>query len=260
MQLVINTFGASLHRKGELFQINFLKELRHRRPGQEPMFDEAIVRVDKAIVDITKLDGTLDERRQNLMGLEGSAAAAYWRTLGPLPPKEFQFETRSRHPSLDPANAMINYAYGVLYSNVERACVIAGLDPFVGFLHTDNYNKKSLVFDMIEPFRIYADRVAITLFTGRRCKNEMFRKESSGAIVLEKEAKELLLTKLNDYLDEKIKYQVKSSETGKTRQIKRFDAIQSEAHSLSNRILGKDKTDDLPNVIDAKELLEESSC
>jgi CRISPR-associated protein Cas1 len=43
---------------------------------------------------------------------------------------------------------MLNYSYGVLYSLVEKACILAGLDPFVGFLHTDNYNKKSLVFDL----------------------------------------------------------------------------------------------------------------
>ena len=38
----------------------------------------------------------------------------------------------------------------------------------VGFLHTDNYNKKSLVFDLIEPFRILGDRTTVLLFTGRR--------------------------------------------------------------------------------------------
>ncbi|MGB3458597.1 MAG: CRISPR-associated endonuclease Cas1 [Halobacteriota archaeon] len=36
---------------------------------------------------------------------------------------------------------------------VEKACIIAGLDPYIGFLHTDNYNKKSRVFDVIVLFR-----------------------------------------------------------------------------------------------------------
>ena len=35
---------------------------------------------------------------------------------------------------------------------VEKAYIIAGLDQYIGFLHTDNYNKKSLVFDVIELF------------------------------------------------------------------------------------------------------------
>jgi hypothetical protein len=37
---------------------------------------------------------------------------------------------------------MLNYGHGVLYSMVEKACIIAGLDPYIGVLHTDNYNNK----------------------------------------------------------------------------------------------------------------------
>jgi len=158
-------------------------------------------------------------------------------------------------PQLTPVNAMINYAYGVLYSKVERGCIIAGLDPYVGFLHTDRYNKKSLVFDLIEPFRIFADRVVLKLFTGRKCRESMFRKDSSSAIVLEKSAKELLITRLNDYLEESVRYKIKSSKTGKTRQIKRRDTIQAEAHSLANAIIGKN-IDDIPKVTEIGELFD----
>ena len=94
------------------------------------------------------------------------------------------FATRSRHPAHDEFNAMLNYGYGVLYSMVEKACILAGLDPFVGFLHTDNYNKKSLVFDLIEPFRILSDRATLLLFTGRRRQKDFF-KPVPGGIALE---------------------------------------------------------------------------
>ena len=82
--------------------------------------------------------------------MEGRSAAAYWGLIGTLPPANFRFKARSKHPAYDLFNAMLNYAYGVLYSEVERACIVAGLDPFVGFLHTDNYNKQSLVYDISE--------------------------------------------------------------------------------------------------------------
>ncbi len=65
----------------------------------------------------------------------------------------------------DPFNACLNYCYGILYSLVEKACILSGLDPYVGFLHTDNYNKKSLVFDLIELFRIYGEQTAIYVFS-----------------------------------------------------------------------------------------------
>ncbi|MFO7558792.1 MAG: CRISPR-associated endonuclease Cas1 [Desulfobacterales bacterium] len=57
-------------------------------------------------------------------------------------PEKYQFSGRSRRPAKDPFNAVLNYCYGMLYSRVEKACILSGLDPFVGFLHTDNYNKK----------------------------------------------------------------------------------------------------------------------
>ena len=68
-------------------------------------------------------------------------------------PERYKFESRSRNPTKGEFNVLLNYGYGVLYSMVEKAYIIAGLDPYIGFLHTDNYNKKSRVFDVIELFR-----------------------------------------------------------------------------------------------------------
>src|SRR3972149_3282120 len=103
-------------------------------------------------------------------------------------------------PAKDEFNAMLNYAYGVLYSQVERACILAGLDPFVGFLHTDNYNKKSLVFDLIEPFRILGERTVVFLFTGRRVRKDMFEKVPGG-MSLNAEGKALLIGDFNERLE-----------------------------------------------------------
>ncbi len=239
-------------------QKEFLLELQRRRPGKDALFIPNINRIENAIVNLESVDGTPLESAQKIMGLEGTAGAAYWSVIGQLPPGEFQTKKRSKHPALDPLNAMINYGYGVLYAKVERACIIAGLDPYTGFVHTDNYNKKSLVFDLIELFRIFVDRTVLKLFTGRRCKKQMFRKDSSGAVILEKDAKELLLNNLNEYLAEKVRYKVKSSKKNKTRQIKRLDTIQSEAHTLANRILGKD-INHIPKIIGIEELFQETS-
>ena len=137
------------------------------------------------------LAGTLDEQRGTLMGLEGSAGRAYFACLGQLVPEAYRFDGRSRQPAHDGFNAMLNYSYGVLYSLVEKACICAGLDPFVGFLHTDNYNKKSLVFDLIEPFRILGDRATLLLFTGRRVQKDYFE-PVPGGVALSKEGRAVL--------------------------------------------------------------------
>ena len=50
-------------------------------------------------------------------------------------------------------NALLNYGYGILYSQVWSALTLAGLEPFAGFLHVDRPGKPSLVLDFIEEFR-----------------------------------------------------------------------------------------------------------
>ncbi len=51
-----------------------------------------------------------------------------------------------------------------MYARVEKSLMLAGLDPYVGFLHRDDYNYKSLVYDFIEPYRAWADKVVFTFF------------------------------------------------------------------------------------------------
>lgn len=236
-------------------QRGFLQELARRRPEREDEFAAACLTIETEMAKLDTLDGgDMDARRQEILGCEARGAAAYWRVVRTLPPKAFQFEKRTRHPATDPVNAMLNYAYGVLYSEVERACIVAGLDPFVGLLHTDNYNKRSMVYDLVEPFRVWAERIVITLFTGRRCREDMFHADDDG-VVLEKSAKELLLASLNEYLEAGVHYKVKSSRSGRTRSIKRRACIQAEAHTFANRLLGKDGG--LPEVMETRTVFEE---
>lgn len=65
----------------------------------------------------------------------------------------------------DRVNAALNYGYGILYNEVERALLFAGLDPFIGMLHSERYGKPSLTLDFIEEFRVpVVDAVILPLF------------------------------------------------------------------------------------------------
>lgn len=134
---------------------------------------------------------------------------------------------------------MLNYAYGVLYSLVEKACIIAGLDPYIGFLHTDDYNKKSLVFDLIEMFRIFADETVVYLFSGRKVKVEFFD-EIKGGFSLNKDGKAILIGALNSNLDESVRY--------RGRNIQRRNIIQFECHSIANSLIKETKDADMDSV------------
>ncbi len=132
-------------------------------------------------------------------------AKLYYSILSRLIPDPYKFDGRSFRPARDEFNCMLNYAFGVLYGKVEKACVIAGLDPFVGIMHTDNYNKKSLVFDLIENYRDYALRVVFSMFSRKKVNKEYFDK-ISGGLKLNKEGKKALLVELSEYFDKTTNY------------------------------------------------------
>jgi len=213
-------------------QIEFLSQLKNTRPEKVQKLEEWINSLKDIIKNLNVLNGTLEEKRNSIMGYEGASGRIYFEALSYIIPERFKFNGRSRHPAEDEFNCLLNYGYGVLYSMVERACIIAGLDPYVGFLHTDNYNKRSLVYDIIELFRIFVDKTVIYLFSQRKVKKEYFSKLHNG-MSLNKEGKTLLIEALNNNFDKKVRY--------RGRNIKTKDIIQFECHHFANRLITKHK-------------------
>lgn len=239
-------------------QIRFLEQLATRRPANKSRIESVVSSMREVREKLVATGGDINEQRGTVMGLEGTAGRLYFECLSKLLPSDYRFSGRSRQPATDPFNAMLNYAYGVLYSQVEIALILAGLDPFIGFLHTDNYNKRSLVFDMIEPFRIIAERSTVLFFTGRRVKQEFFR-EVPGGIELAPDGRAALIANLNERLDKAVKYpvqRVKKPGGKKFRRIKLRATIQHEAHALANRLLGRN---DLPKIIESESLFSDET-
>ena len=177
-----------------------------------------------------KLKGTIEEKRQTILGLEGMSSRIYFEAISTIMPKKYLFKGRSRNPAKDEFNCLLNYGYGVLYSMVEKACIIAGLDPYVGFMHTDGYNKKSFVFDIIELFRTFVDKTVIYLFSKRLVKDKCFDKVKGG-LSLNKEGKALLIEHLNKTFDKEMKYN--------GRNIKTRNIMQYECHKIANNFIKK---------------------
>ena len=105
-----------------------------------------------------------NEIRNTLLGIEGEASRVYFESLKEVLPSQYYAGFRTKRPPEDIFNALLGYGYGMLYSEVEKACIISGLDPYLGFLHADRYGKPSMVLDLIEEFRQpIVDRAMITL-------------------------------------------------------------------------------------------------
>jgi CRISPR-associated protein Cas1 len=154
-------------------------------------------------------------------------------------PERYRFEGRSRQPAKDEFNCLLNYGYGVLYSMVEKACLVAGLDPYVGFVRTDNYNKKSLVFDLMEMFRYLTDQTVVYLFTGRKVKQEWFE-AVPGGMTLAKDGKAALIEALNETFETSVRY--------RNQNIKQRDIIQFECHRIANGLIKEAGDADLGGV------------
>ncbi len=209
-------------------QIDFLKQLRSRRTRLSAELTKAAESISESKKQLNNLSGTIDQIRHTVLGIEGSAGKVYWDVFAKLVPEQFKFEGRSRRPAKDEFNALLNYSYGVLYGLVEKAIILAGLDPYIGFLHTDNYNKISLVFDVIEKYRIWAEQNILNLFSKKAIKKNMFDKLANG-YNLGDEGKKKLLPAFNGFLDEQIRH--------KGRNIRRREVIQLELHTFAQELL-----------------------
>ncbi|MCW4018970.1 MAG: CRISPR-associated endonuclease Cas1 [Candidatus Bathyarchaeota archaeon] len=210
-------------------QINLLKKLKKTRPVQQKQIASVIEQIQKYTQQICKLEGKIDENRQKILGLEGISSRIYFETLSSTLSQKWKFNGRSRRPAKDPFNCTLNYGYGVLYSIVERTCILAGLDPYVGFLHTDDYNKKSFVFDIIEQYRSHVDEIVLFLFT-RKMVNDNCFDHVEGGCVLNDNGKKILMTTLNDHFDTQVMYQRKKT--------KMRNIIQSNCYCIANELTG----------------------
>ena len=129
--------------------------------------DEQLEDMAENIMALTQkitIMGNADETRARLMGLEGEAARQYYHALTHVLPEDAYHGKRTKQPPGDVFNALLSYGYGILFTEIERACIFSGLNPYMGFLHADRIGKPSLVLDLMEEFRQpIVDRSAITL-------------------------------------------------------------------------------------------------
>ena len=105
---------------------------------------------------------------------------------------------------MDIVNAMLNYGYGLLYGKIEGALIKAGIDPYVGIFHRDDYNRPVLAYDVIELYRIWVDYVVYSLVVQRVITDDYYSVREDGSYWLEGLGRRILIQSMNDYLDDVI--------------------------------------------------------
>lgn len=123
---------------------------------------------------IEKLEHT--KTVQEMMGLEGAAANAYFKAFKALLPAQFNFPGRRRRPPKDPVNVLLSYGYTLLQAKVSHLVLAAGLNPHLGNLHAEGPATHSLVCDLMEEFRaLVVDSVVLALCRNNKISNTDFR-------------------------------------------------------------------------------------
>jgi len=133
-------------------QENVIQKFKNN--GPENFYNQ----IEKCRIELQKAD-----TRNSIMGHEGTAARLYFNALGNILPSKWKFFGRNRRPPRDPVNALLSLGYVMAGGEVRQAVQKRGLDPAIGFLHSPQSGRESLVLDILEPIRPEVDWFALQL-------------------------------------------------------------------------------------------------
>ncbi|MDD4589425.1 MAG: type I-C CRISPR-associated endonuclease Cas1c [Parabacteroides sp.] len=175
--------------------------------------------IEKAanILDTHKSDSILAKDPNQLRGIEGDAANAYFSVFNTLilnQKNDFVFNNRSRRPPKDAVNAMLSFVYTLLTNETASALETVGLDPYVGFFHTLRPGRTSLALDLIEELRAYmGDRLVLSLINRKQINIRDFISQAEDGIAMTESGRKIILSAwqnrkkeiiLHPFLNEKI--------------------------------------------------------
>ncbi len=146
----------------------------------------------------------------SLRGIEGEAASVYFSVFNDMilqQKDDFRFDTRNKRPPLDNVNALLSFAYSMATGMCTSALESVGLDPYVGFMHTDRPGRRSLAVDMVEEFRsVLCDRFVLTLINKRLVSNDDFVKREDGAVLLTEDGRKNFFSAWQKRKSEELKH------------------------------------------------------
>jgi CRISPR-associated protein Cas1 len=163
-----------------------------KQADEEPKLTRAVQNLAaslRALPTATELD--------TLRGIEGEAARTYFEALNLLvradAREHFSMDGRSRRPPRDRMNALLSFLYSMWMNDCRSACEAAGLDPQIGFLHAVRPGRAALALDLVEEFRPWADRLALTLVNRGQIGAGDFDLREGGAVLLQGDARKTVV-------------------------------------------------------------------
>ncbi len=203
-------------------QISNLKWLANRVETHANAINNTIQKIQQIQKNYTELD------IEKLRAKEGYIAREYWSQLAECLTKYTNFTNRENRNAEQTFNRYINYAYGILYSIVESSLLMTGVDPYMGILHIDRYDKPVMAFDHIEPFRPWIDKLVIELFMQEKITDNDIETDEQNKEILLLSKRKLLIDTFFTFMNEKAQLNSK--------RYKQIDHIHYLSQQLANRI------------------------
>jgi len=173
--------------------------IRQKLIAQERLVRNRFQNESSAEIIVSARQALLNARSsEEIRRYEARAALAYWTAWHDLPieysradsqrvPEHWQTFgsrlsplTRSPRLAVNPANAALNYLYSILESEARLAVSELGLDPGIGFLHSDTRTRDSLACDLMEPIRPQVDAFVLDWLRRAPLQRKWFFEERNG--------------------------------------------------------------------------------
>lgn len=183
---------------------------------------ERVVRDHELRVDadrIKKVSGMLQNsltavqecgNMDSLRGIEGEAASLYFSVFDEMilqQKEDFYFKVRNKRPPLDNVNALLSFVYTLLANMCTSALELVGLDPYVGFMHSDRPGRASLALDLMEELRsVLADKFVLSLINKRMVNEKGFTRKENGAVIMDDDTRKVVLSAWQSRKKETLKH------------------------------------------------------
>ncbi len=192
--------------------INLLKEL-------SKFYDIKINEIQNSIEKESSNYLSQEKSLSHLLTFEGRIAQVYFDALRVIFAKlapEFNFQGRKvkeynrNYNAADEINALLNYGYAILVSEIKKIINNYGLDSEIGFLHEITQSRTPLVYDMQELFRWIVDLSVIQVLESGKLKKSDFILTENYNIRLKENTAKLLISKIKDNFRIKMPYKGKN--------------------------------------------------
>ena len=177
--------------------IDMLWDIRSNRAGT-PELGEAIRGLKAMATSVPEAAS-----KEELLGIEGSAARYYFGGLRKGFDGGMPFPGRARRPPPDPVNALLSFGYVIVVNALASLLEARGFDPYVGFLHAVRSGRPSLALDLTEELRHpVVDRFVLKVCNRRQLRPEHFAADSnSGGVRLTRKGMRTFFGAWERYMD-----------------------------------------------------------